>query len=238
MNDFVQGDGEVRVRAKDGSFRPVPTPVGFSDEAFRNAVAAFYTFYLQYGRTPTTTELHKSWPKIPVSTYSALYVREEFRQALEYRGVAWDPEQGLSLEQHMAIIKMSDPSDRRSQAVKLKELGIPVPRWQAWLKHPLFAQAWKKRAEDVLQEGINPALIALSGNAASGDLQSTKLLLEMTGRWNPSQQSLEDARMVVNALIEIISEEVKDTGILTRIMDRARARVAGYDLQRQRELES
>lgn len=236
-SDFEVGDGEIRVRDRDGSFRPVPTPVGFSDLAFRNAVSATYTCYLRDGKLPSVTEVHKLWPNIPVKTYSAIFLTEEFKQALDYRGVAWDPEQGLSLEQQLAIVKMSDPSDRRSQNVKLKELNIPVARWQAWQKHPLFREAWTKRAEDTLAEAVNGTIVALAGNAMSGDLQASKLVLEMTGRWNPSQQSLDDARMVVQTLVEVMVEEIADPELRSRILGRVQGVVAGYTLNNSRVLE-
>lgn len=237
-DDFLVSEDSIIVRDKDGGFRPVSTPDGFTTLAFRNAVAATYTAFLTLGKLPSVTEVFKLWPKIPVKTYSGLFVTPEFREALEYRGVSWDPDSGLSMEQQMAIVKMSDPHDRRSLGVKLHEMKIPVARWQAWLKHPLFASIYKQRAEDVLHEAINPTLIQLAGAASAGSLPEAKLLLEITGRWNPSQQQTDDARQVVMAVIEAVVSEVSDPDIRKAILSKVQAAVVGFDVNNRRSLEA
>lgn len=236
-DDFTTTEDGIIVRTKDGGFRPVQTPDGFTTLAFRNAVAATYTAFLTLGQLPSVTDVFKLWPKIPVKTYSALFLTPEFQEALQYRGIDWDPDSGLSMEQQMAIIKMSDPHDRRSVGVKLKELRIPVARWQAWQKHPLFAAIYKRRAEDVLHEAINPTLIQIAGAASAGSLPEAKLLLEITGRWNPSQQQTEDARQVVRTVIEAVVAEVADPAVRHSILSKIEAAVVGYDVSNQRSLE-
>lgn len=237
-DDFVSmGEFGIAVRDARGGFQPIQTPDGFTTLAFRNAVAATYTAFMTLGKLPSVTEVYKIWPKIPVKTYSALFLTEEFKQALQYRGVEWDSDSGLSMEQSMAIIKMSDPYDRRSIGVKLREMGIPPARWHAWQKHPLFAAAYKARAEDVLSEAVNPTLIQLAGAASSGDLQASKLLLEITGRWNPSQQQTEDARIVVMTVIEAVIAEVADPEVRKAILSKVHGAVVGFDAVNHRSLE-
>lgn len=226
-SNFEVGDGQILVRPLKGAFRPVPTPEGFTPEQFRNAVAACYTFYRRVGKLPSATELHASWGAIKTKDYSAMMVTPEWRQALEYRGIAWDDKAGLSLEQRSVIIKLADVSDRRGLGVKLRELGVPMARYQAWLRHPLFREQVNEAAERVLEEAIAPSLTAFASAAASGDLNAARFVLEVTGRWNPNQQSLEDARVVVNSLVESIIKHVKDPEVRESIMsDVALARAA------------
>lgn len=211
-------DGGIVVRSVKDGFRRVSTPSGFSDLAFRNAVAAAYTLYRANGKLPSVTELHAAWPAIPTKTYAELITTDEWKAALSYRGVEWDETAGLSLEQRSVLLKLADIGDRRSLGVKLRELGVPMARYQAWLKQPLFRQLTNQAAEQVLEEAIAPALTAFASAAASGDLNAATKVLEITGRWNPNQQSLEDARMVVQALVESIIKHVHDPEIRASIM--------------------
>lgn len=226
-SNFEVGDGQILVRPLKGAFKPVPAPEGFTPEQFRNAVAACYTFYRRTGKLPSATELHASWAAIKTKEYSALMVTDEWKQALEYRGIAWDDKAGLSLEQRSVLIMLANVGDRRSLGAKLRELGVPMARYQAWLRHPLFREQVNEAAERVLEEAIAPSLTAFATAAAGGDLNAAKFVLEITGRWNPNQQSLEDARIVVNSLVESIIKHVPDAAVRESIMaDVALARAA------------
>jgi hypothetical protein len=218
VSNFEVGDGQILVRPLRGAFKPVPTPKGFTDEAFRNAVAACYTLFRRTGKLPSATELHAAWGAIPTKTYSALMVTPEWGDALRYRGVEWDQKAGLSLEQRSVLLKLADVGDRRSLGVKLRELGVPMPRYQAWLKHPHFRELVNASAEQVLEEAIAPSLTAIAAAAAGGDLRAAEKVLEITGRWNPSQQSLEDARLIVQTLVESIIRHVPDAAVRESIM--------------------
>lgn len=209
-NDFQAGEAEIRVRDKDGRFQPVKTPPGFTDLAFRNAVAAFDSAYRVQGRMPTVDQVHVIWPKVPKKTYAALFMTEEFQQALRYRGIEWDIDSGLSMEQSMAILKLSDPFDRRSVSVKLKELGIPMPRYQAWMKQPLFYEARNQTSLNAYREALPDLRNRLISEAESGKMQAIEMVFAITGEWDPNQKQLEDAKTVVMALVEAVISHVKD----------------------------
>ena len=216
-DDFELFEGGISVRKPDGRFQPVTTPPGFTDLAFRNAVAAFDTAYRVQGRLPTVDMVHQVWPKIPKKTYSALYLTEEFKQALRYRGIEWDIDNGLSMEQSMVITKLSNPFDRRSISAKLRELGIPMPRYQNWLKQPLFYEALNKISVDAYREALPSIRNRLIGNAESGDQRAIELVFAITGEWDPNQRQLEDARTVVMSMVEAIIARVKDPEVRKQI---------------------
>lgn len=215
------GDG-ISVRDSDGKFRLVAGPPGFTVKAFRNAVAAFDAAYRLDGVLPTVDRVYKFWPKMTKTAYAKLFVTPEFREALSYRGVAWDPDSGLTLEQTFALLKLTDWTDRRSTTIKLKELGIPMARHQAWMKQPLYAESYRERTEAHFKDAVPMAMNRLMGNAEAGDFQSIKLILEATGRWNPNQNAVEDARIVVQALAEAVIAEVKDPEVRRAIDSRMR----------------
>ena len=217
-NNFVEKPGGILVRDLASGFKPVATPAGYTDLEFRNAVAAAYTFWRQTGKLPTVTDLVNVHSNITAKTYSGILLSDEFKKALAYRGIDWDESAGLSLEQQSVLLKLQDFTDRRSLGAKLKEMGVPMARYQAWLKHPLFRKAINDAAETVLTEAVAPALTALAGKAAAGEDRAIDKVLEITGRWNPNAQSVEDARVVVMTLLEAIIKHVPDPEARKAIM--------------------
>jgi hypothetical protein len=216
--NFLVANGSILVRDPKKGFQPVATPEGVTDAQFRTTVAAIYTHYRQYGKLPTVPELTKIHKGIPAATYSALLLTDELKEALSYRGIEWDEDAGLSLEQQSVLLKLQDFSDRRSIGVKLKEMGVPMTRYQAWLRQPLFRKAVNDAAETVLQEAVAPALLALSGKAAAGEDRAIEKLLEISGRWNPNAAAAQDAKVVVMTLLEAVIKHVKDPEVKKAIM--------------------
>lgn len=219
MTDIIEREGGIAVRDPKKGFQPVNTPVGYTDKEFRTAVAGAYTFWRQNGKLPTAIDLNKLHPGIATKVYSGLMLSDEFKQALAYRGIEWVEEAGLSLEQQSVLLMLQDFTDRRSLGVKLKEIGVPMARYQAWLRQPLFREAVNENAEMAIREAVAPALTALAGKAAAGEDRAIEKVLEISGRWNPNAQSVEDARTVVMALVEAVIKHVKDPDVKKAIMD-------------------
>lgn len=235
-DNFPIIDGGITVRQPDGRFQPVMTPNGFTDYVFRSAVAAFDTAYRTLGKLPSVTEVHEYWKRIPVKTYSALFVTPEFHEALRYRGIEWEIDNGLSIEQSMLLLKLTDISDSRTLGAKLKDLNIPMPRYQAWMNQPLFKESYRQRTEDQFKDASTLALNKLIQNADRNDQRAIEKILEITGRWNPQQQQIEDVKRVVVSVIEAVIRNVHDAELRKAIMDDVQAQVAGYTLIEQSQL--
>lgn len=229
-NDFVEVAGGVRVRESDGRFQRVSTPHGFTDSAFRNAVAAFDTAYRTLGKLPSVTEVHQFYGRIPVKTYSALFLTDEFKQALEYRGISWTPDEGLSEEQQFALLMLTDPTDSRTTKAKLRELGIPMARYQAWQNHPLFMESYRRRAEAGLRDAVPMVLTRMIGRADAGDLRAMEKVLEITGRWNPAQMQIEDAKTVIMTVMESVVKNVTNADERRAILSDVEAQVVGFHM--------
>ncbi len=243
MVEALSGDieavtpGSIRVRPPNGQFQRVDTPKGFTDYAFRTAVSAFDTAYRTLGKLPSVTEVHAFWPKLPTATYSALFLTVEFKQALAYRGVEWEVDNGLSIEQSMLLLKLLDFSDKRSLGPKLKELGIPMSRYQAWMNQPLFKESYRTRSEAQFKDAVPMALNKLIANADSNDQRAIEKVLEITGRWNPAQQQIEDVRAVVVKVMESVIRNVKDPEVRRAVMNDIGAEVVSFDLTHPQSLE-
>lgn len=215
--DFVMEDGLLMVRDAKNGFQPVPVPVGFTDLVFRNGVAATYTAYRRHGRMPSVRQVHEVWDRIPQTTYSALFLTDEFKLALEYRGIEFNGSDGLSYDQQMAILKLSNPLDRRGTAVKLRELGIPMPRYQAWLKQPLFMAELTNQSKAGYHEHLPAIRNALIGNAEAGAMDAIQLVFAITGEWDPSQRQVDDIRLLAQKLVESVALRVTDPAVREQI---------------------
>jgi hypothetical protein len=210
MDEFEQIEGGVVVHLPNDTTRNIPTPQGFTDTAFRGTLAAFHTAYLRNGHIPSVDDIHELWPKLSKKIISGILGTLEFRGALRYRGIQWDPKDGLSMEQQTVLLKLSDPFDRRGLASKLKDLGVPMPKFQAWLKQPLFNELYNQHTKANYEEALPAIRQRLIGNAEAGDQRAIELVFAMTGEWNPNQQHLEDARTIVLKVVEAIIKHVKD----------------------------
>ena len=210
MDEFEQFEGGIAVHLPDGTTKNIPTPDGYTDTAFRGTLAAFHTAYLRNGKTPSVDDIHQLWPKLSKKIISSLMGTLEFKNALHHRGIQWDPKDGLSMEQQTVLLKLSDPFDRRGLASKLKDLSVPMPRFQAWLKQPLFNELYNQHTKANYEEALPAIRQRLIGNAEAGDQRAIELVFAMTGEWNPNQQHLEDARTIVLKVVEAIIRHVKD----------------------------
>ena len=210
MDEFEQFEGGVAVHLPDGSTKNIATPEGFTDTAFRGTLAAFHTAYLRNGHIPSVDDIHKLWPKLSKKIISGILGTLEFREVLHHRGIQWDAKDGLSMEQQTVLLKLADPFDRRGLASKLKDLGVPMPRFQAWLKQPLYKELYNQHTKANYEEALPAIRQRLIGNAEAGDQRAIELVFAMTGEWNPQQQHLEDARTIVLKVVEAIIKHVKD----------------------------
>lgn len=165
---------------------------------------------MRNGKRPSVDEVHELWPKLSKKTISGIVGTLEFGEALSHRGIHWDPKDGLSMEQQTVLLKLSDPFDRRGLASKLKDLGVPMPRFQAWLKQPLYSELYNQHTKNNYEEALPAIRQRLIGNAEAGDQRAIELVFAMTGEWNPNQQHLEDARTIVLKVVEAIIKHVKD----------------------------
>lgn len=216
---FDLDEGTVLVVHDDGRVRRAPLPSGIDPDTFRNALAAVDTLYRREGVFPSPEETAKYWDRISLKTYRKIWALEEFKTALDLRGISMDANAGLTPEQANAILLLSDPTDRRTVKTRLTQLGISQPKYQAWMRNPLFAETLRKRSEDNLKDGVSVAINRLIGNADAGDQRAIEKLLEVSGRYNPQNAELTNARQLILKLIEIIVRRVDDPATKKAIME-------------------
>ena len=206
---FETDGGELVVIHSDGRVQRSPIPSGFNRDTFRNILAAVDTLYRREGHFPTVDEVHASWPRINKKTYSAAFATSEFKRALELRGISTSENPGLSPEQSLAILLLSN-FDGRTRQAKLKDLGISVSKFQAWMRQPLFAETYRQRSEQNLGDAIPTALNQLVANVEKGDQRAIEKLLEVSGRYNPAQIEVQNAQQVVLIMVEAVLKHVSN----------------------------
>lgn len=202
--DIDEISGELTI-VTDGRVVYSPVPKRMDPMEFRHIVAAVDMLYRRNGVVPSEEEVMETWTFKKKSVQRA-YQSEELKKALDLRGIPWDPSDGLTLEQMNAILLLQNPSDTRSNQARLETIGVSMSKFRAWMRNPLFQQQMNLQAEQNLGDAIPAALNALARNAENGDNQAINKLLEITGRWNPQQQEVQNARQVLTIFMEALEK--------------------------------
>lgn len=221
----IETEGRELVIQADGRVLRSPVPDDFSPAMFRHIVAAIDRLYRRNGVIPTPAEVARDWDGFKVKVVQKAFATEELKAALRIRGVEMDAKAGLTDEQLYALTILQDPTDRRTTSAKLKEVGISMAKYQAWMRNPVFSGYLNTQAEHNIGDAVQMALNRLVGNAEAGDQRAIEKLLEISGRWNPQQQELQNARTVVLTFMEVIQAEIEDKALLARINERVRGKL-------------
>lgn len=197
---------EVAVLNPDGRVQRQSVPEGISPTAFRHVLAAVDVWWGMKGEFPTPAQARTLYPKIERRVYEKVFASPEFEQALEKRGIASDPDAGLTEQQAMALTLLSNPEDRRAVPTKLRDIGVAYKTFQNWMRQPLFSKLYRERVEKELVDAIPGAIMTTVVNAQSGDQRAAEFVLKMTGRYDPAAMEANNARIVVLKLLELIQQ--------------------------------
>lgn len=201
----------------DGRVVSSPVPRGFSPEEFRHIVAAVDMLYRRNGILPTEVEVLASWGKFKKKAVQTAFLSDELKKALSLRGIQWDSKDGLTQQQLNAMLLLQNPSDMRTTENKLSSIGVSMTVYRAWMRNPLFRAQMDQQAELNLGDSVPMALNKLIANAEAGDGRAIEKLLEITGRWNPQQQEVQNARQVLTIFIEAL-EKYASSEVLHSVM--------------------
>ena len=236
----IEMEGRELVIMMDGRVQRSPVPDTFSPTMFRHIVAAIDLLYRRNGIIPSVNEIVKEWEGFDRRAVEKALASAELKQALSFRGIELDSKAGLTEQQLYAIAILQDPSDRRSTKARLEAVGISMAKYRAWMRNPMFSGYMSAQAEHNLGDAVQMAMNRLIANADAGDGRAIEKILEMTGRWNPQQQEIQNARTVVLTFMEILQEELADNPkLLDRIMTRARGKMQAISISNSiRELDT
>ena len=200
-------------------------------------LTVWHLYWDREGRVATPEQAHSSWTRIPLETYRLAALEPEFQRALELRGIELDPTDVLSDIQHMVLMKLTDPGDRRTERAKLRELDVSWPRYQGWLKNPVFVSEKRRRTEETFADVQDVALIKLRGNVEAGDQRAVEFALEVTGRYNRQTLAVQDARTIVQLVADAVIRNVKDSQTREAILGDIRGAIVGFELNNRKAIE-
>lgn len=143
---------------------------------------------------------------------------QEYRESMASMGIEIDPnDTGLTAEQIGFMVILSNIADGKSLRSKLRDAGVTWAQYQVWMKQPAFKAYYEKTMQDTLKEAVPFAVQQLAAKAAAGDTAAGKLAFEITGFHDPANKKQVDAQMLMQIILDIIEEEVKDQKILLNI---------------------
>lgn len=183
--------------------------------------------WLTVGMVPTETKAGSDG--FDTAFYKKCIKNKDFRHAMLARGISLrgldndaSPTGGPSVldeRQLVAANTMLDLRDNRSQAKKLRELGITTQRWEAWLRDPAFQHYLRTRAENLLGDNLHESHLALLDRVRSGDIHAIKYFNEITGRYVPNANDKADVQAVLLMVLEAIQRHVRDPEVLMALSE-------------------
>lgn len=188
---------------------------GLSMKQWRMMLTAAVSLF-ERGLPITVSQICNSNARINRKLCEKAIVHPDFGRALEMRGVT-TPAMGLSEEQMLLLSVLTDYTDKASFATKLRRLGIPSWKYKAWQANPVFKHALRQASEQVFEDAQAAVNMSLVHNATHGDLASQKYFNELSGRWNPAEQSSVDVKTVLTAVVEVLNSTITDPDLLREI---------------------
>lgn len=199
-------------------------PKGISDSVYRRVVAAAELAYTNQrtvvgiGRVLPTPEQIGEICNVQNRLIVKITTSREFKNELARRGIRWteNPKvnSGLTPEQILVLGIVTDPTNRKPFAEKLKSAGISYATYRNWLKNPAFSERVRALGEQMLDENISVVHQRLTNKAAGGDMQAIKLFYEVSGRHDPAKQQTLDIARIIGLVLESLTRRVRDPEIL------------------------
>lgn len=185
-------------------------PDGETSEHFRRVVGAAYTAWVGSARSklPDVNDVLEYTGTMTPKVVGRIMVTPEFEAAIRERGVPWNNGGGLTAQQMLALAVMTDPTNKKTPAVKLKAIGVSYGQYRAWLKQPLFANKLNQLAESAIRDHLPDMQIALTNKATSGDLNAIKFVYELTGKYDPASKEVIQLKAVIQMLLEVLSRHL------------------------------
>ena len=196
---------------------------------------------------------YELWPSVPqvlkvFPSFDAAgsFAKVRFQNALRNRGIPRPPVEtkferqlnahGFSVEnltphQVAAVVTLTDFMDMRSNAVKLRELGITTIQWNAWMRDAKFKTLFNKLSRKNFSNAQHVGRMGLVRSMDKGDVAAIKYFDEITGE-SPEHKNLQ---VLLSRLVEAIQLHVKDPTILHAIEQSFGDIMAGRKIQKQIE---
>ena len=118
----------------------------------------------------------------------------------------------------LACNRVMNVNDVRSLATKLKDVGLTVGQWNAFLADPVNQKYAKERISNLGTSISINAQLGLGKAVATGDLNAIKYYHEFSGEFRPGAEEALNLKMVIMVLMEILVRFV-DPKVMPQIAD-------------------
>ena len=160
----------------------------------------------------------KNAPNWTVSQVDAVLRSEMGRAALEARGLTlYDEDEGITYEMAATIRALLDPTPGRSHEQRLRVAGVTVAQYQGFLTYAPFRRLLDAGSETALKGGIAQANQKLVQQVEKGDLKAIQYLHELTGYYDKNAKTMLDANAMVQDVLTVVFQTVKDPALLMQI---------------------
>jgi hypothetical protein len=143
---------------------------------------------------------------------------ETFAYTMREFGIEIDTQDmGLTAEQMGFLTVLANFADGKDLKKKLRDSGVPWSKYQAWLAQPDFAQAYDSMLKNTIKQAVPFAAQQLAAKMAAGDSAAAKLGFEISGFHDPANKKQVDAVMLMQVILEVLEEKIKDKDLLLDI---------------------
>lgn len=175
--------------------------------------------YMTEGMIPSVEKIADVFD-VSVATAKKWLDSEAFKHLLLRQGVMPAKIDGVLSAPQLAIAEMLlDLNDKRSKREKCEAAGISVNQLAVWRKDATFNGYMQRRAKDLFHGSNDIAYMSVLKNMDNGDMNATRLYMEMTGQYQPAAHRDVDLGAFLNSVIEILQVEIQDPATLERIAE-------------------
>lgn len=192
--------------------------VRIKDEEFRSVCAAARTAWHAKGGLPTLDEINAVCD-VPRGRIAKVLVKSEFIDVMNACGINWKLSKGLTAKQHYVLQVLTNPTDKRAFADRLKDAGVTYVEYKSWMRLPTFVSLIENFAEKTLGDHLTIAHDSLLKQVEKGNVRALEFYYEMTGRYNRGSQQERDLQSVITGVIDIIQRNVTDQAVLANIAE-------------------
>ena len=232
-NSEEESTGDNKTNSKYGETDLPELPRGITEETIKRVVSSAWLSHLMDGTVneefvrqnlPKNLALPKGW------TLGKVLLLPHVGVQLEARGIPKPTEMNiLTPKQIQALVAIT--SSRGSKwNTRLRQAGVTNAEWASWMKQPNFRSVYDRYAEGKLKDAVSEGINALSDNAADGDINSIRLVLEMTGRHNPNGEKEINIQAILIGIVEILQQEIADGEVLMRVVNRIKSLQTGTEI--------
>ena len=183
----------------------------------RAELANFYcTYWAGHGRLPEIVSVARTLGANPIQLQGLLNDKD-WRTTVVKRGVPLSARFIMSDEQFKCLAIITDPTRKGGLAARLKLAGVSYACHNNWMNQPEYRKAYMALAEAIIENSLADVNTGLADAATRGDISAIKFFYELTGRYNPKEQTQIDTMSVLMKVVEIISKHVTDPDTLTAI---------------------